>query len=388
MISKMTEDSLKAKISELENQLEYKDKEIIGYLEKIEHLEDTIMRLETLIPDKVREDSKKGKKITDSKLAIELDDKEKEIRDLKNKMGFLRKEKIQLQHELEKYTKKQTNSTVIRIEEKKEPLEALVKELNLKINKQQMIIKKLKEEIKKEEINALKLKIDDLEKELEESKSIARMQIDDSSRTIKRLQNKLQTTSSKRKVKRLKSKLNKYESKQGKKGEEFTPVYLQKKIDELRAELSKKNLKIKELKKSISTLETTQEKVAPQIMSTSSNETFKALSEDLQRKLNTARKQIRDLEEQLKEYKIWKAPVENESQQEIINELRNKLEKLRSQEQMQGKIVGESSQVQIVVEDDINLALRVRELKNLLEDLQKRNEQQRLEISQLRKKTA
>ena len=388
MISKMTEDSLKAKISELENQLEYKDKEIIGYLEKIEHLEDTIMRLETLIPDKVREDSKKGKKITDSKLAIELDDKEKEIRDLKNKMGFLRKEKIQLQHELEKYTKKQTDSTVIRIEEKKEPLEPLVKELNLKINKQQMIIKKLKEEIKKEEINALKLKIDDLEKELEESKSIARMQIDDSSRTIKRLQNKLQTTSSKRKVKRLKSKLNKYESKQGKKGEEITPAYLQQKIDELRVEISKKNLKIKELKKSISILEPTQKKGAPEITSISSNGTFKALSEDLQRKLNTARKQIRDLEEKLKEYKIWKAPVENESQQEIINELRNKLEKLRSQEQMQGKIVGESSQVQIVVEDDINLALRVRELKNLLEDLQKRNEQQRLEISQLRKKTA
>ncbi|MFX1393153.1 MAG: hypothetical protein ACFFAH_06205 [Promethearchaeota archaeon] len=384
----MTEDSLKAKISELETQLESKDKEIIGYLEKIEHLEDTIMRLEALIPDKVREDSKKGKKITDSKLAIDLEDKEKEIRELKNKMGFLRKEKIQVQHELEKYTKKQTNSTVIRIEEKKEPLEALVKELNLKINKQDMIIKQLKEEIKKEEIIALKLKIDDLKKELELSKSIAKMQFDDSSTTIKRLQNKLQSTSNQRKAKRLKSKLKKYESKQAKKREEFTPAYLQKKIDELRAELSKKNLKIKELKKSISTLDITKETVAPEIESKSSNGTFKGLSEDLQRKLNTARKQIRDLEEQLKEYKVWKAPVENESQQEIINELRNKLEKLRSQEQTQGKIEGVSSQVQVVVEDDINLALRVRELKNLLEDLQKRNDQQRLEISHLRKKTA
>ena len=120
----MTEDTLKTKIDELELQLESKDKEIIGYLKKIEHLEETIIRLEALIPDEIRKDSKvKGKIVGDSKLAIEMSDLEKQVRDLKDKMGFLRKEKIQLQRELEKYTKKDTNSTVIRIEEKKEPLE-------------------------------------------------------------------------------------------------------------------------------------------------------------------------------------------------------------------------------------------------------------------------
>ena len=183
----MTDDTLIAKISELENKLESKDREIIGYLEKIEHLEETVMRLEALIPDKIRKDSKKkGKIVADSKLAIELDELEKEVRDLKNKMGFLRKEKIQLQHELEKYTKKKGKSTVIRIEEKKEPLEALVKELTLKINKQQQLIKKLKADDKKEKIDALKLKISKLNKELEHAKSIAKIKTEGSSTEIKK----------------------------------------------------------------------------------------------------------------------------------------------------------------------------------------------------------
>ncbi len=89
----MTEDTFKIRIDELELQLESKDKEIIGYLKKIEHLEDTIIRLEALIPDEIRKDLKvKGKIGGDSKLAIEMSDLEKQVRDLKDKMGFLRKE--------------------------------------------------------------------------------------------------------------------------------------------------------------------------------------------------------------------------------------------------------------------------------------------------------
>ena len=379
----MTEDALIDKLSELEHQLESKDREIIGYLQKIEQLEDTIMRLEVLIPDNVIKDSKKkGKKKGDSRLAIELEEKEKQIRDLKNNMGFLRKEKIQLQHELEKHTEKKNESTVIRIEEKKEPLEALVKELTLRINKQKNIINKLKEESKKEELNALKSKIADLEKELEYTKSNSRIKTEDLSKEIKRLRNKLQSSTSERRKKKKKNKHDKSQSKEGKKKGERTPAYLQKKIDDLRVELNDKNLEIQDLTKSISTLE------ASRVEIKSSEDTFKALSEELQRKLNTSRKQIQNFQEQLKEYKISKAPVENESQQEIINELRSKLEKLRSHEQVKEEIEGASDQVQIVVEDDINLALRVRELKNLVEDLEKQNDQQRLEISQLRKKNS
>ncbi|TFG19528.1 MAG: hypothetical protein EU529_16220 [Promethearchaeota archaeon] len=349
----MTEDTLKIRIDELELQLESKDKEIIGYLEKIGHLEDTIIRLEALVPDKIRKESKmKGKIVGDSKLAIEMDDLEKQVRDLKNKMGFLRKEKIELQRELEKYTKKNSTSTVIRIEEKKEPLENLVKELTLKINKQQQLINKLKADEKKEEIDELKSKIAKLNEELEQAKSITKTKAEG------------------------KKKLDK---------EDFTPADLQKKIEDLGLELTKKNLKIKDLEKTISTLKAAQKGGASNLEVESSEKTLKALSEELQRKLNTAKGQNKKLQEQLKEYKIMKAPVEKDSQQEIIDELRSKIEKLKSQEQVERKI--ESSGDEAIIQDDPNLALRVRELKNYVEDLQKQNDQQRLEISSLRKKT-
>ena len=378
------------KIDVLKNVGEFKDKDIIGYIEKIEHLEDTILRLEALIPDKKRKDSKKkGKIVADSKLAIKLDELEKEVRELKNSKGFLRKEKIQLQHELEKYTKKKGKSTVIRIVEKKKPLEALVTELTLRINKQQQLIKKLKADVKKEEIDALKSKIAKLNKELEHANSIARIKTEGSSSEIrKKIQDQLHSATSERKTKHLKKKLDKYEkpSKQGKRREEFGPAYLQKKIEDLRVELNKKNLKIKDLKKSISTLKATQKQGGPNLEVKSSEETFKALLEELQRKLNTARKQNKILQEKLKEYKIMKAPVEKESEQEIIDELRSKIEKLTSQEQVEGKI--ESPIAQVIIQDELNLALRVRELKNFVEDLQKQNDQQRLEISTLRKKMA
>ena len=350
----MTEDTLKIRIDELELQMESKDKEIIGYLKKIEHLEDTIIRLEALVPDKIRKESKmKGKIVGDSKLAIEMDDLEKQVRDLKNKMGFLRKEKIQLQRELEKYTKKNSKSTVIRIEEKKEPLETLVEELTLKINKQQQLIKKLKADDKKEEIDELKAKIAKLNEELEQAKSITKTK-DEGKKTLDK--------------------------------DEITPADLQKKIEDFSIELNKKNLKIKDLEKTISTLKAAQKGGGANLEVESSEKTLKALSEELQRKLNTAKTQIKKLQEQLKEYKTMKAPAEKESEQELIDELRSKIKELTSQKQVEEK--KETASIKAIIQDDPNLALRVRELKNFVDDLQKQNDQQRLEISTLRKKTS
>ncbi len=144
----MSEKALKSKIGKLESQLNVKNKEIDEYLLKIEELEEKIMNLDALIIEEgVVETKNQTKQRMDSKLAMDLVEKDKQIRELKNKMGFLRKEKIQLQRDLEQYTKK--HSMVIRIEEKKEPLETLVKDLELKINKQQTLIRKLKEELKK-----------------------------------------------------------------------------------------------------------------------------------------------------------------------------------------------------------------------------------------------
>ncbi|MFX1293196.1 MAG: hypothetical protein ACFFAG_19785, partial [Promethearchaeota archaeon] len=79
-----------------------KDEEINIYLDKIEELEEIIMRLEDLIPvEDVKKKNRKRKRM-DSKLAIELDEKDKKFRELKDKMGFLRKENSQLRQELEK----------------------------------------------------------------------------------------------------------------------------------------------------------------------------------------------------------------------------------------------------------------------------------------------
>ena len=140
----MTEEDLRAKIGKLEVETDQKEHEIIQYLEKIEQLEDTIMRLELLIPD---ESNKKRKKSKDSKSAILIEEKEKEIRDLKDKMGFLRKEKVQLQQKVEQFIKENPNSTVIRIEEEEQPLEILIKELQDKINKQNFVIRDLQSKL-------------------------------------------------------------------------------------------------------------------------------------------------------------------------------------------------------------------------------------------------
>jgi len=163
----MTEDNLKAKIKESENELEVREQEVIKYLDKIEELEETVIKLESLISDENSKASKKKwKKAKDSILEMELEEKEKIIRNLKDRMGFLRKEKIQLQLKLEQYTKEESNSIVIRIEEKKEPFDTLVKELQDKINKLQIIIAELQEKIKKEEIEKLRDIINKLNAEL------------------------------------------------------------------------------------------------------------------------------------------------------------------------------------------------------------------------------
>lgn len=143
----MTEEDLRAKLGKLEVESDQKEHEIIQYLEKIEQLEDTIMRLELLIPDEEEKSNKKRKKSKDSKSVILIEEKEKEIRELKDRMGFLRKEKVQLQQKVEQFIKENPNSTVIRIEEEQKPLEILIKELQDKINKQNFIIRDLQSQL-------------------------------------------------------------------------------------------------------------------------------------------------------------------------------------------------------------------------------------------------
>ncbi len=161
-----------------------KDEEINNYLDKIGELEDIIMRLEDLIPvEDVKKKSRK-RKMMDSKLAIELDEKEKKFRELKDKMGFLRKENSQLRQDLEKIKYANSSSSRIKIEDlRPEPiLNDLVKELQDIVNNQRLIISKFKtnkvdkEDIleklrdKEEEIKLLKSEISQLNKKKKEFK--------------------------------------------------------------------------------------------------------------------------------------------------------------------------------------------------------------------------
>ena len=123
-----------------------KDEEINIYLDKIEELEEIIMRLEALIPEEDIKKKSRKKKMMDSKLAIELDEKDKKFRELKDRMGFLRKENSQLRQELEKIKLANSSSSRINIEDlRPEPLlNDLVKELQYIVNNQRLIISKLK----------------------------------------------------------------------------------------------------------------------------------------------------------------------------------------------------------------------------------------------------
>ena len=388
----MTEDTLKARIGELETELELKDREIIEYLSKIEVLEEKIHQMESTITKEKVSTSKKGvKKEGDgAKLVSELEEKEKEVREIKDKMGFLRKEKTQLQQELEKYTKKKGGKgVVIRVEEKREPLDILIKELQTKINKQQALINQLREESKKEEIEALKLKISELNKKLE-NYELSNKSPSESKTTlkIKAIQEKLKIAKTSTEINSLNKKLAKYktESLKRKDSKSISSLdQLKKENDNLKKTVNKQNNKIENLNKEISSLKGDQQDVDLEIEMQPTDKNLKALCEDLQVKLTGAKNQISELKNQLNEYKIMKAPVDEDNRDEIINELRNKLEKLTTQYQIKSKI--ESADiVQVAANEDISLALRVKELKNLLDDLNKQNLQQRLEIASLRKK--
>ena len=104
----MTEDSLKNEIKQLKSELELKNKEISNYRDRIDYLEDSIMEIEENL-------SKKSTKSVDALLKFQMKELEIKYRDLKNNMGFLRKENAKLKIEIDKIKKKTNNSSSIKI---------------------------------------------------------------------------------------------------------------------------------------------------------------------------------------------------------------------------------------------------------------------------------
>ena len=412
----MSEESdLNARIGELEKELESKDYEIHGYLDKIEELEEKVLKLESLFPEEGGKKKGKKQQAIDSKLSF-IEEKDREIRELKDRMGFLRKEKVQLQQELEKIKSSEKESSVIRVEDLREkaPLNILVKELQDKVNKQRSLINRFEQQNKEagnfneilkerdDEIDTYKSEILDLNKKLKDLSSSSDGKNGDSiaKKLIEDLQTQLNKT--KRQIIELKQKIAKYKQKPKKK--------------------EKKEEKIE--KKDQITKETGQPKGT-------STETMIALQEDLQNKLNKAKLQIKTLEEELKKNKTEKIPEHGNSQQELEGKLKMQREmaiflqkqletkdgefetikneavqikkryrqlesqlKIKDQkiDELLNKLESYSAQIQPKVQpqasskEDPHLNLRLNELKNMIDDLKKRNYEQRIEITQLRKK--
>lgn len=431
---------LETRIKDLETEIMKKDTEIHNLLDKIEDLEETIMRLEALIPEEDSKKKSKKKQAEDSKMAIELDAKDKQIRTLKNSMGFLRKEKVQLQQKLERIKSRSKESKVIRVEDlrSKPPLNALVKDLQEKINKQQSSIKKLRaykvasedfdEKLKKkeEEIQGLKSEIFELNQKIKDFSTASDDNKGDSiaKKLIEDLQQQL--NKSKRKISELKQKHEKAVKRSKKEKKELTKVQdFKKEINELNDLLGIKDKDIEELKKDLISLQKNEIAASFEQNDTTSSEMIKRLKEDLQNKLNRAKLQIKSLQEQIKKDQMTKSPEPSENRNELEGKLKMQREMaIFLQKQLETKegeietIKNEAVQIKrkyrllendVKVKDqkineiqrqldsfnfqtrvqpkkeDPDLALRVRELKNKLNNLEKLNSEQRLELSQLRK---
>jgi len=437
----MSEDALKARINDLKAELDNKDMEIHKLLDRIEELEDNIMRLEALIPEEDTKKKSRKQQALDSKMAIELDEKDRQIRLVKDKMGFLRKEKVQLQQELDRIKSRLGESSVIRVEDlrSKPPLNMLVKELQEKVNNQRSIINKLRfqnagsKDIrdqlnqKEEEIEILKSENLDLKQKLKEYSTTPSEKSSDpiTKELIEDLQNQL--TKSKRQITELKQRIEKSDKKSKKHEKEITKVKeFKKKINEQNNLLKAKDNEIKELKTEIISLQKAEIAANFEQDDVASNELMSTLKEDLQNKLNRAKVRIKSLQAELKKYQRGK-PAESagpqkelegklkmqremaiflqkqlETKEEEIETIKNEAVQIkRKYRQLENQLslkdekfndlqrqldsLNIQTQVQPIREDP-DLDLRVRELKNRVENLQKQNNEQKIEISQLRKK--
>ena len=439
----MTEkDNLEKKNSDLQLELIKKEEQLDTYLDKIEQFEVELMNYEVMFDENTSK--KKLKKALEEKLKLELDAKNREIRELKDRMGFLRMEKIESQKKLDLEIKKTSSASVISVEELREkekvPLNLLLQDLQDKINKQESIIKRLKSKDigsdefnekmreKDEKIEGLADQIADLKENLEKKPTKIEVKSKKTNEAISKnlledLQNNLNKV--KRQNDELRKKLDKYEKKDKKKKgqkEDKDIQELKDQISQLTGELEYKNKEIKNLNTSTMHLE-----------SLSGSDSLKQVVEELQKNLNKSKTQITSLQQQLRANQIittdtlpqedveGKLKIQREmasflqqqldeskhaiktKEEEIATikneairikrkyeELDNQL-KLKEQKTNDLKTDLDSLRIQIQTQNNTTQSLnpefklRLKELESLVDDLNKQNIQQRLEISQLRK---
>lgn len=336
---RMSDEALKKDLYRLKEELVKKEREEISYLDKIEKLEDTIIRLEKLVSD---DESK------DSKSLILLDEKDREIRELKDKMGFLRKENINLQQELEKAQKK-NQAPVIRLEEKKTPLDGLANELQSKINQQKVLISKLKSEnekyievkgvlsIKENKIKELSERINLLESVKMEPEPES---IDNAMGIQKTLTQELQDKLNKTRVQleTMRQKLVKYEK--PRENQEETTLNsklseLEKQNERLKSLIETKDNEIQTFKVELENLKENKEAAIEKKAFPSLNSPVSQLTEELQSKLNKARTQISLLEKELKVAQQKAETPQNRAKFDLMEDIKIKDNKiLKHQDQI------------------------------------------------------
>jgi chromosome segregation ATPase len=411
-------DDLKENLNQLQIELNKKNNEIVIYSQKLATLEDEIITLRELLSDD--SSKKKGKKVKETKLTLDLEAKNSEIRQLKDKMGFLRKEKIAVQKQLEKYKEKnKSNSTVLRVEDlrKEQPLNMLVKDLQEKIKKQETLIKRLSRdgniqdfeetithkdniiESLNQKVGELTEKLKNIEKQVEKESS-GRIQ----KKILQDLQDKLNRF--KRINEELNAKLEKHQKKENKETESekdkkireleskikdlslrslgtnsHQKSTLDQVIEELQNKLNKSKVEVQILKEQITN--NNPEKSAP-----NNNDQLKIQREmaiflqnqldDAKRALKTKVEEIGTIKNEAIRIKRKYEELENQvkAKEQIYNNLRNDFESLKVKTQLQSNSNSTQSP---------QIELRIQELKSQIDDLTKQNIQQRLEINQLRK---
>ena len=439
------EETLLKKIQDLESELDKKEIQINFHLDKIDGLEVENMKYQEMFDENAPK--KKIKKAKEDKLNIELDAKDREIRELKDRMGFLRKEKIDLQKKFELdelELKKKRTASIISVEEIREkdkaPLNVLLQELQDKINKQESMIRRLKSkdigsdeynEILKEKdkkIEMLTDQIADLNDNLSKTASDRKLveKLDDkppsnniSKKLLEDLQNNL--TKVKRRNNELKKKLEKYEKKdKSKKGTEENSqiLELQNIISQLTSELEHKNKIIEEnttssihrerdsdtnplypvveelkskLSKAKSQIASLQQAQKPSSESLSSGETEgklkiqREMASFLQQQLAEANNALKTKEEEITTIKTEAIRIKRKYEQleNLIKSKDQETNELNADIQALKMQIYTQKTTTQVIHPDIKL--RLKELQSLVDDLSKQTIQQRLEISQLRK---
>ena len=392
------EEKLLRKIQDLQAELDKKENQIHAYLDKIDGHEVDIMKYEEMFDENAPKS--KMKKAKEDKLNIELDVKDREIRELKDRMGFLRKEKIEIQKKFELEVKKNSNTSVISVEEirekEKAPLNVLLQELQDKINKQESIIRRLKSKNlgsdeynenlkeKEEKIEMLTDQVAELTENLEKTSSdIALIKSDKldkpdkphingiSKNLLEELQNNLNKV--KRHNDELKKKLEKYEKKdKGKKGskEDSQVLEMQNIISQLNSELEYKNKIIEENTTSSIYRE-----------SEAGTDSLHTVVEELKSKLSKAKSQIASLQQQFVENQGQKPSSESLSPGETDGKLKIQREMASF---LQQQLAEANNALKTKEEESITIkteAIRIKRKYEELENLIKLKDQKTNELN-------